>query len=332
MIYTDRHAAWLGDRGAQQKTERASRALAVGMAESPLMRGLDRDLAGLTDRSPASIVAVARRFFNREQDIRALLDALTDGAWADPFFLPPLHPLSSDIHSGLLLYDHPDLAIAIGVTPVDMLAAKKTRRNGPGSIVFTGMWNLFRYLQAGDALVAFWEAPRIAGGFRSADAGRCRCVERREMVDGDEFVVDGSRQSFIIEHARADILYLQAMIRCHSAPLAAEYDSDTRRLIGATSTDEASSRVQMMATLLRHLERADAVPLLREQLAGANFFTRWHLMRELLALDADAAHPDLRRMAATDPHAEVRAAAQQTLQLFFTDTAAARDEDALCPA
>ena len=40
-------------------------------------------------------------------------------------------------------------------------------------------------------------------------------------------------------------------------------------------------------------------------------------MRELLALDAEAALPDLRRLAEQDPHPEVRAAASQTLRLFF---------------
>jgi hypothetical protein len=43
-------------------------------------------------------------------------------------------------------------------------------------------------------------------------------------------------------------------------------------------------------------------------------------MRELLAMDADAALPPLRDMAARDPHPEVRAAARQTLDLFFSDS------------
>ena len=44
-------------------------------------------------------------------------------------------------------------------------------------------------------------------------------------------------------------------------------------------------------------------------------------MRELLALDAGAAHPHLLRMAQVDPHPEIRAAASQTLDLFFADPA-----------
>jgi hypothetical protein len=46
-------------------------------------------------------------------------------------------------------------------------------------------------------------------------------------------------------------------------------------------------------------------------------------MRELLALDADVALPHLRRMAADDPHPEVRATARRTLDLFFADEPAA---------
>ena len=103
------------------------------------------------------------------------------------------------------------------------------------------------------------------------------------------------------------------MVRPGAAPLAAEYDSKTLAFVGASSTDEASSRVQMMVSLLRTMEREDALPLIVEALDSPHFYTRWHIMRELLAMDADAALPPLRRMAAGDPHPEVRAAARQTL-------------------
>jgi hypothetical protein len=46
-------------------------------------------------------------------------------------------------------------------------------------------------------------------------------------------------------------------------------------------------------------------------------------MREMLALDAEAALPALKRMAAGDPHPEIRAAALQTLGLFFDEAQAA---------
>ena len=109
-----------------------------------------------------------------------------------------------------------------------------------------------------------------------------------------------------------------------------------RRLafIGASSTDEASSRVQMMVSLLRTMEREDALPLIEEALASPHFYTRWHIMRELLAMDADAALPPLRRMAADDPHPEVRAAARADARsvLRRTKRAARRRETLECRA
>jgi HEAT repeat protein len=74
-----------------------------------------------------------------------------------------------------------------------------------------------------------------------------------------------------------------------------------------------------MVSLLRIMDRTDAVPLLREILGHRHFYVRWHAMREFLALDAEAALPSLRAMARSDPHPEVRAAAAQALSACFAD-------------
>lgn len=324
----DTLATWLGDTGQQQASHKAVEDFVASWGGSELMGGLHRDLSDLSDPTPDQVIAAARRFFDQADARDGLIQALIERSRADPFFMPPFHPLTSEIHAGLLLFHHDHLSIALGVTGVDMLAAKKAHRSGPASVGFTGVWNLFRYLKAGNATVSFWEADPIDAGFSAATAGQCRLTGRSRIADGAEILVDGRSESFIVDHADSDILYLQAMVRTGAAPLTAEYDSDTRAFIGATSTDEASSRVQMMATLLREMDREDAVPVLRESLRSPHFYTRWHIMRELLALDADAALPDLKRLAAEDPHPEVRAAAMQTLTMFFPEPA----EEAACPA
>ncbi len=331
MIAGDTLAAWLANRAGQARSHASVQAFVDKWSAAPLMGELQRDLSAMTVPTPGAVIGAARRFFDRTDDLAGLIEALIARCREDPFFLPPFHPLTSEIHAGLLLFHHDALSIGMGVTGVDMLAAKKAVRRGPASVGFTGVWNLFRYVKAGNAVVSFWETDPIGPGFSAADAGRCRLVDRRRIADGEEILIDGSYQSFIVDHATSDIVYLQAMVRTGAAPLTAEYDSDTRSFIGATSTDEASSRVQMMATLLREMDRSDAVPVLRESLASPHFYTRWHIMRELLALDAEAALPDLQRMAGEDPHPEVRAAAHQTLQLFFDDESAPR-EPAACHA
>lgn len=317
MIPGDTLAAWLADAERQRCSQSKGEAFVRHWSGVPLLAELHRDLGSLDNPTPQEVIQLARRFFDQARDLEDLLSALIDRSREDMFFMPPMHPLTSEIHSALLLFHHEHLSIGFGVTGVDMLASKKAARLGAGSIGFTGLWNLFRYVKSGDAVASFWEADPITPGFSAGRAGQCRCTGRRRLSDGEEILIDGSRESFIIEHASSDILYLQAMVRTGAAPLTAEYDSETRRFIGATSTDEASSRVQMMATLLREMDRDDAVPVLREFLASPHFYTRWHVMRELLALDAEAVQPDLLRMARNDPHPEVRAAAAQTLSLFF---------------
>jgi HEAT repeats len=312
-------AAWLADRDGQKRSLAAVEAMASDWSLHPLMTGLERRLSLLPERNAAAVLDAARAFMDREDDIAEMMAQSIAASRADPFFRPPMHPISSEIHTGLLLYHHPDLSIAMGVSGVDMLAAKKAGPRGATSIGFTGLTGLFRYIKAGGATLSFWEAPPITDGFLASQAGKCRCTGRRRIEDGEEIVIDGRYQSFIIEHAETDILYFQAMVGVEAAPLTAEYDSKTLAFIGASSTDEASSRVQMMVSLLRMMERDDAVPLIVKALDSPHFYTRWHIMRELVAMDAEAALPPLRRMAAHDPHPEVRAAARQTLDLFFAD-------------
>lgn len=323
-------AAWLADRDARQRSRDAVDAAADTWGNHPLMTRLEARLAALPQPpDAASALDAARSFLDREDDIAALLAAMIHGSRADPFFRPPLHPVSSDGQAGLLLFHHRDLSISLGLTDVAMLATKKLAQ-GAGSINFTGTTGLFRFLKAGGATLSFWEAPQLNHDFVAARAGKCRLVERRKVSDGEEIVLDGRSQSFVIEHATSDILYFHAMVRPEAAPLSAEYDSRTLAFVGASSTDEAASRIQMMVSMLRTMEREDAVPLIEAALASPHFYTRWHVMRELLALDADAALPHLRHMAVADPHPEVRAAAHQTLDLFFTDDAA--PENAQCRA
>jgi hypothetical protein len=324
---------WLADRDAQSASYRQVDACAERWSAHPLMGRLHRELVELEAPTAEALIAAAGRFMDQAGEIDAMMRELVAGSRSDPFFRPPFHPLSSEVHNSLLLFHHPDLSISLGVTGLDMLAAKKTGRRGPASINFTGFVTLLRFMKAGGATLSFWEAPPIGEDFSQADAGRCRLVERRRIADGEEFVIDGRRQSFVIEHATSDILFFQAVARAGCAPVGVEYDSDSCDFIGATGTDEASARLEMMVSLLRALDRDDAFPVFEEALDSPQFYTRWHVMSEMLAMDADAALPALRRLAEADPHPDVRAAAWQTLKMFFPGDAvgaaqASREDDA----
>ena len=329
MIASEALAAWLADPEAHRRSYQGVDNCVQRWSRHPLMTETERALVALEDRTPEKVLGVARAFLDRGDDIDALMSELLSSSAADPFFRPPFQPMASDVHNAFLLYNHPDLSIGLCVSGADMLAAKKAGPRGATSIGLTGVTTLYRYLRAGGATISFWEAPPITDMFDSSRAGTARLVGRRAIHDGEEIVIDGRYQGFVIEHATSDLIFFQALVRVDAAPVSIEYDSKTMSFIGASSTDEASSRVEMIVSLLRTMEREDAVPLIIEALDSPHFYTRWHIMRELLALDADAALPHLRRMADGDPHPEVRAAAGQTLQLFFADEPAAAG-DAQC--
>ena len=315
-------AEWIADREAQRRSYARVDACAQKWSVHPLMTQIEREVSELNPRTPDNLLAAARRFMDRTDDIDALMGELIATSRIDPFFRPPLPPIMAEIHSSLLLYHHPQLSIGLGVSGVDDLAAKKSGRRGPASVNFAGYVILLRFIDAGGATLSFWEAPRIGEDFVASEAGPCHMVGRRRIEDGEEVLIDGRYQSFVIDHAERDIVYYQAVARAQCAPICAEYDSDSLRFIGASSTDEASSRVQMMVSLLRAMERDDAFPLFEKALDGWPFYARWHIMREMLAMDADAALPSLRRMAAEDPHPDIRTAARQTLDLFFVEEGA----------
>lgn len=324
MIPSPALADWLADRAAQDASLARVQANAAKWGTHPLMTQLERRLSELAEPSTEAILAEADRFIDQTEAFEELFADMIAGCRADPFFRPPLYPLSGDIHTGLLLFHNHLLSIALSVTSVDELAAKKAAHGGKGSIAFSGLPTKFRYLKGGGATLSFWEAPEIGPNFVASEAGQARFVEIRALNDGDEILIDGRRQSFVIEHARSDMVFFQAMVRGGgAAPITAEYDRETLAFVSASSTDEASSRIQMMTSLLRTMDRQDALPLMERELESPQFYTRWHVMREMLALDAEAALPALKRMAAADPHPEVRATAEQTLRLFFADEAAA---------
>ena len=320
-------AAWLADEGAQERSFARVDACASKWSVHPLMTDLEREIHAMRVRTPEALLAAARRFLDRAENIDLLLRELVALSRIDPFFRPPFQPVTNEIQTGLLLYHHPDLSIALGVMSVDSLAAKKVAGRGKGSINFTGYHVLMRFVDAGGATLSFWEAPEITDSFTATGAGTCRLVGRRAIADGEDVLIDGRRESFVIDHAARDIVYFQAVIRGGAAPVTAEYDAQTRGFIGASSTDEAASRIQMMASLLRAMEREDALPLLEAAIADAQFHTRWHLMREMLAIDATFALPSLRRMAAGDPNPDVRAAAADVLARFFPDDASTDGEE-----
>jgi hypothetical protein len=330
MIVSDALAAWLEDGRARAATAAAMADLAEAIAAIPHLVALKRGLGIAVEAGADSVLALARGFIEDDSAIGALLQAAIAAAAADSFCRPPLRASRNEVQDGLVLFSHPALSIQLAVMSADALAIKRRSREGRASISFAGQRTLFRFVKGGDAILSVWTAPLIEPDFTAASGGRCRRRERRRLADGDIVEFDGRHESFIVDRAASDLVYLFASTPLEAGPVGAEYDSETLELVAASSTDDAGSRIQMMLALLRTMERSDAAPIFAEQLQASHFHARWQAMRELLALDAEFALPHLRAMAAADPHEEVRAAAAETLTTFFRERAESLEPP--CPA
>lgn len=161
MIADPTLAHWLADRDSQAETFAGIEASSHRHRTSAWMREIERELKAIGRPGADAVMGLAARVFKRTDAIEATLAALITDAHADPFFRPPLKPVSSKVHLGLLLLDAPALSILLAITSVDGLAAKRSFNSGPSSISFVGQKSLFKFLKSGGAelsfgLVRFW--------------------------------------------------------------------------------------------------------------------------------------------------------------------------------
>lgn len=313
MIVGSELRAWLGNRESHRHTQAAIDAFRQQWNLSAVHRGFDAAMAALSAHDAQSVTQAIEAIFRDDCWIDALLGGLAGAMRRDPYFNPPFRLVSSDIHSGLSVFEDDNVAIAAGVSHAGRLAAKKGVPRGPTSITFTGHVGLLKFLSAGGARISFWEAPEIKSDFAAATAGRCARTGERRIVDGEILTIDGRYQSYVIEHARENLVVLQASIKRDQAPLRVEYDSATGAYVGCSANGDGVSRIQMLMTLLRKLDCNGAFESVAAFLGHPDFFVRWHAMRELLGIDAEAALPHLKCMAARDPHPDARRAARAVL-------------------
>lgn len=313
MTFGHRLQDWLADRRQQKQTQAGIEGFARRWNRGPVQQAFEDAMADLPAQSAEAVADAARRLFADDSWVDAAIGQLAEQLRIDPFFNPPFSAINSDIHTGLVLFEDERMSIAAGVTRIADLAAKKVAKRGATSIAFSGRVGVLKFVKAGGARLSLWEAPPITESFTAADAGRCGRTGELELADGDILTIDGRRQGYVIEQARANLLILQAEINVDQAPLSVEYDSATLSYVGCSATGDGASRIQMIATLLRRLGADSAFPALAGFLDHQDFFVRWHVMRELLGIDAEAALPHLKRMAARDPHKDVRRAARTVL-------------------
>jgi hypothetical protein len=279
------------------------------------------------------------------RELRAGLDALQDPTFEDmrPGFEALLASpslvryfedevscsLNSDIHQaqgqaidndamqGLQIIDSQHYAIAVVVSDPTAIADKKHRtRNTATSVMMTPKDLLVRFIRAGGARITFYSCDEVNDANPARADMRCEAGRTVAVNDGDTFVLRAGRDSFSVESAESVVCFAQAYAKHSSVAVMPEFDSRTRTLIGLSATNDKSSRIQMMATILRLFGHDRAFEIAEPFASHEDYFVRWYVARELIAIDTERALPLIESMATNDPHPQVRETANRTLAML----------------
>lgn len=303
------------ERGALEAAAARSFAVAARFRESPPYRALE---AAFASQDAADAEQAAATVLADAAWVGALLEPLVAALAQDPWFEPSFRVARDGLRIGTVLFENPAVSIAATVLSADALAALPP----PRTVVVPGRLTLTRYVQAGQARLRLWDADPMRADFSADTAAPCRAAADLVLSDGAVVRIDGRRQAHVIADATRDVVTLNATIRAATAPYAREYAVDGGALVRIATNDDRAARTQMLLSYLRLAARPAATARFAEATHDPAFFLRWAAMREWLATDTVAALPRLREMAAADPNAEIRAAADATLALVAERIAA----------
>lgn len=292
--------------------------------EDALPGGLLAAIDAAADASPGEAIAALTPWLADTGWLVERLDAALALIAADPFARVPLRVVGGEGAGGLILAERGAIRLSLQVQPAGFVT--------PTKALFIPGRSAVRILADGGAKVRFHHVAltpdEAAGAFVAATAARCHSDPPRAVTAGEVWTLDTARTTFTLSDAYRDLLLLELAVQPPSPLPVRSYDIASGRLVRTASARRDGSFRQMALTLLRHLGRNDVAPLFAAETTSGDFAARWSAMREFVALDPAAAHPHLARMAATDPHPEVRRAATATLALYESPPAGGRGSEA----
>ena len=308
------------DIARRQRMQQHAAALdAQWRAEDAAPGGIGHAMLRMTGADPDIIFAKLSSYLTDHSWVQRRLRAALALSAADPFAMPPLRMFSGGALGGLILAEVPPITLSLMIRPFN----QPTPRDP--SVIFSPGHGLTQIVRSGGACIRRYRVrlsdEERAGKFRSATAAPLEVLGTAPLGDGDQIRVDQQCESFNLTPGDGDLVMLQLFVHAASRVPMREYDPTTGRLIRAAAAGRATSFRQMGLAVLRAFGRSDAAPLFAAALNDDDFAMRWQVMRELVALDPQAALPPLGTMAADDPHPEVRAAAQATLAILRERTA-----------
>ncbi len=284
--------------------------------KSIFMRKLKEDMANLPEGGDL-IACIADRdweSFIEEEVLRELHDISQNSLYA-----PPFHAIHEGAFQGMTIYSGPEALVAITtVEPINFLHGKRGSKGRDRSVAFSGPDGYIRFIKSGGLKITRWYAPLISSDTELGSHLTCRKGETIAVKDGDWVRMAGGEETIIFDSCERSFTMLQISLRDGRSPVVPEYEVSSRRLVACSASDQKSSRLQMLSSLVRLLD-GPASPELQDRLTRhRDHFVRWHTMREWLSKNAEEARPRLEEMAVSDPNPQVRQTAAMTIEMLFT--------------
>ncbi len=164
-----------------------------------------------------------------------------------------------------------------------------------------------------------WQIDRPASPDTPLSTYRCEEVGAGSIGCGTSAFINGATQSISFTSSSGPIVTASLFIDNPDTELVMDFDTKTRKCIAVRPKKTAHSQAQIFIELIGTLDeitRSD-IETLVYFLSSDQHYIRWDAMRTLIQrCEPDVWFSQLQAFADHDPHAEVRLAARQTLDLI----------------
>lgn len=292
-------------------------------AELPDVAELRSSIESMPDPTFAQMLPHFQRFLASDS-ISRFFEQEAKCSLSSDIYQPRGKVLNNEIMTGLQFVEAERFAIAgVAVDPTALAFKKHRNKNKASSIRMTPKDVLIRFIRSGGAVVTIHSCDPITDATPATANMHCRLERTFKAKDGDEVVVKAGQGSFSFDSSESVVCLAQAYVKYAPTAVTPEFDSRSLKLIGLSAANDTSCRIQLMSSVLRLFKHRDAYDTCLPFASHPDYFVRWYVMRELLAMDPERTWPMVKTMAERDPNPGVRKTASRTLELFRDSFAAA---------
>ena len=301
MIIEPAMADYLLDRPRQLRLAQEGQTRSQRWQNRPDVAAFQTLMRGYVQAPPENVAHFAGQLRPFVSDLAWLKSFVADGLAAiaeDPFAVLPWRMQSGAVSNGLALLEDERANAMLCV--VDHLVIA-----GPPDpcLIFDGGYCAIVILDGLDLVVERFSL--------EPDGERLAPPELLVLGDGDHLIIDASREAIRLRSASRDVVLLRiAVAGAGENALVREFDVRNGVCTRSGTATTAASRILTLLDLVRGNAGADLPAMFARLTQSEDRMVRWQAMRDLLAVDLQAARPILQLMAQSDPDNLVRTAAQ----------------------